>query len=150
MTDIDIENPYSAPRGKTESIQQYDGNLITPQSLQILKSAGRWSMFLFILHLIAVIFLPFITIALLASKDGFSNGVGSFISFLISIFLVVFFWQYSRACKKMQTMQDLETLARVFNKHTAVLKVWGLAFLLATGFVIISVAVAIFIFANGR
>ncbi|MBP3194533.1 MAG: hypothetical protein J6M05_02550 [Cardiobacteriaceae bacterium] len=146
----DIENPYSAPQGNTESTQHYDGNLITPKSLKLLKSAGRWSMFLFIVHLFSLIFLPFITIALLASKDGFSNGVGSFISFLISIFLVVFFWQYSRACKKMQTIQDLETLARVFNKHTAVLKVWGLSFLLTAGFVIILIVVVSFMFANGR
>lgn len=120
MIDFENDNPYAPPQSSGEIA--YDGG-INSQALQYLNSARKWALFVAIM---SFLFVLLIVVALVLEP---SNIVGTVINILITGLVGWFSLKYTQHAKNIQNTHNGEELSQCLSASTAVLKVYGIYFI---------------------
>ena len=127
MIDCENNNPYAPPQSSGEIAYEED---INSQSLQYLRSAGKWALFF------AVMTALFLVLSLFGI-DGIEGIIGLLINLVIMGLLAYFSWKYAQNAKLIQTNTNIEQLAQGTSFLNKVLIINGVLFIIALVFICI-------------
>lgn len=118
--DFENDNPYAPPQSSGEVA--YDGG-INSQALQYLNSARKWALFVAIM---SFLFVLLIVVSIIIEPNNIFSAV---INILITGLVGWFSWKYTQHAKNIQNTHNSEELSQCLSSSTAILKVYGIYFI---------------------